>query len=41
MILFDVNVSPDILLDRQPHLGPGAALFAEVEAGAAGTDRGP
>jgi len=32
-VLLDANVILDILLDRQPHAGPSAMVFAAIEAG--------
>jgi predicted nucleic acid-binding protein len=32
-VLFDTNVVLDLLLNRKPHSGPAAELFARVESG--------
>lgn len=32
-VLFDTNLVLDLLLDRKPHSGPAAGLFARVESG--------
>ncbi len=34
-ILVDINVVLDVLLDRKPHAGPSAALWAAIETGRA------
>ncbi|MGA2327967.1 MAG: PIN domain-containing protein [Bryobacteraceae bacterium] len=34
-ILVDINVVLDVLLDRKPHAGPSAALWAAIETGMA------
>jgi predicted nucleic acid-binding protein len=34
-ILFDANVVLDVLLDRQPHIGASAAVWAAIETGRA------
>lgn len=34
-VLVDINVVLDVLLDRKPHAGPSAALWAAVETGLA------
>jgi predicted nucleic acid-binding protein len=34
-VLVDINVVLDVLLDRKPHAGPSAALWAAIETGMA------